>query len=132
MNMKRIFIRILIVVAILLASPFAYLGYQRAFNVWWKPPAQIEASLRSSTPLGTSEQGVLSWLRERGVEANIERGPVRANSEYPLTSTGGAAFIQSDLEHHRFIFREDVVAFYTFDDSGKLVDLRVRKDVDGP
>jgi hypothetical protein len=112
-------------------------SYQRRFNVWWQQPRQIEAYLRSQTPLGSSEQQVVDWLREHAPVQpnvgwlNVTRALIPPHSDYPLTTTGGAAFIQSLLHHERerlipFGFAWDVEGFYTFDAEGRLVDVRVR------
>jgi hypothetical protein len=49
---------------------------------------------------------------------------VAANSEYPLGSTGGAAFIHESVASYRIVLRAHVEAFYIFDSNGRLVDLR--------
>jgi hypothetical protein len=100
-------------------------------TVFWRSPDRVEAYLLTKTPLGTPEAGVTAWLRTRGREEVPRKVSIRPNSDYPVTRTGGAAFIHTVVAEYRLIFWTSVEAFYTFDASGRLVDLRVRATVDG-
>lgn len=94
----------------------------------------IERYLVGKTPLGSTETEVLTSLRRRGVSAQPWHGHIQPSppNDYPLTKVGGKGFIHESIGHYRLVFRTDVEAFYIFDGSGKLVDLRVRKSVDAP
>jgi hypothetical protein len=112
-------------------------SYERRFNVWWQEPPLIEPYLRSQTPLGATEQQVVDWSHEHAtVQPNVawsqvNRATIQRNSDYPLSTTGGAAFIQSALHHEPRAADSVQICLgcgrlYTFDTEGRLVDVRVR------
>ena len=85
------------------------------------------------TALGSSRDEVVSWLlNARRVRAYICECPVAPSSErdYPISAIGGSSFIAESVAHYYLPFRTDVEAFYMFDASGHLVDLRIRKTTD--
>jgi hypothetical protein len=113
------------------------MSYERRFNKWWQSPQQIERYLRSQTPIGSTERQVLGWLHEHApMQPNeawwqIRQGSIPPGSDYPLTTTGGAASMHVLLhgEPERlipFMFAWDVEGFYTFDSAHRLRDVRVR------
>ena len=118
----------IIVALIVLSSPWAYLKCQRTFNVWWQPPKAIEAYLLVRTPLGTSEGAVLEWLHARGVTPDVSKDPIMVSDGLPDQIRGTTRF-ECSLQRHWFVFSEQVVAFYTFDASGRLVYIRVEKEI---
>lgn len=102
-------------------------------NVYRRPPDVIEAYLRSETPLGSSEATVLAWLKTKGIDARVTRKQIIPGSMDPPSAVDGGAFIASRLASYRKIpFRTFVGAVFIFDDHGALVEIRVRKSVDGP
>ncbi len=111
---------LIVVAALVLPTPIVYL----------RSPERIETYLKSQTPLGSPQRIVLEWLASRGLHPEIHRAHAPPNSEYPLTHIGGPAFSHETLATYG-LPRVSVEAFYLFDDQGKLVDVRVRKTVDG-
>jgi hypothetical protein len=106
-----------------LPAPLAYLQRDRL----------VERSLLHTAALGSSRDEVVSWLlNARHVRAHICECPVAPNQrgDYPLSAIGGSSFIAESVAHYYLPFRTDVEAFYMFDASGNLVDLRVRKTTD--
>jgi hypothetical protein len=102
----------------------------RELTVFWLSPAQIESYLLRQTPLGASEMDVTRWLDTRGRQTVPIKANIPPNSDYPLTRTGGAAAIHLTVAEYRLIFWAAVEAFYVFDQSGHLVDVRVRRTID--
>ena len=98
--------------------------------VYWRSEDHIESFLRTQTPLGSSQSDVLDWLRRNGTPASIAVGVIPPGSSYPPTQIGGASFTHQAVAHYRILFATDVEAFYIFDATGSLVDLRVRTTVD--
>jgi hypothetical protein len=137
---KTVFLAAIAGFGCLIMSRSEQMSYQRRFNTWWQPSQQIERYLRTQTPIGSTEQQVTAWVYEHApVQSNgwgqIVRLPIRPGADYPLTTTGGAASMHVVLhaEPERLIplmFAWAVEAFYTFDSSGRLRDVRVRKTVD--
>jgi len=103
-----------------------------ALTVYWRAPPEVELFLRKQTPVGSTEAEVSQWLTARGSAATITRAVVPPNSDYPLSRTGGAAFIHATVAEYRLVLWAAVEAFYVFDGKGHLVDLRVRRTIDGP
>jgi hypothetical protein len=99
--------------------------------VYLRSEERIETYLKNQTPLGSPQSVVVDWLVSRGIQAEIHEARIRANSDYPLTRIGGAAFAHELLASYALRL-VSVEAFYIFDEQGTLVDLRVRKTVDGP
>ena len=99
--------------------------------VYWRSEESIEAYLRAQTPLGSTQTNVTQWLRARAIGAEIDEAVVEPNSRYPPTKIGGSSFIHAPIAHYGRIFRADIEAFYIFDTNRTLVDLRVRRTVDG-
>lgn len=131
-------------VLLVLVAALALVGYNRLLNPWTQPPQTIEAFLRSRTPLGTSATAVQEWLggwrttnalRESPpAEDRLVEAPFGPGDVYPVSKSGGAKFIQAVVMKHRpwLVQQEYVVAFYSFDESGALMDISVRIDRDGP
>jgi len=115
----------IISVVIVLSSWLVAAAFVPDATVFWQEPARIKRYLLEHTPLGSPEEHVVSWLEERGVRSHINRWPPSAASGAPAS-----ALIHESIEHHRILFRTDVEAFYVFDGSQQLVDVRVRKTTD--
>jgi len=95
----------------------------------------IEQSLLRETPLGSSEADVLAHLAKLGVEAYFQRVNFPPSDDYPLSATGGAAYINATIGIYAdaawlFVFDTWVEAFYSFDEDERLVDIKVRKYTD--
>jgi hypothetical protein len=101
------------------------------FTVFHRSTTDIEAYLRTQTPLGASHADVIAWLGARDITPQVNNARIRPGSDYPRTSVGGASFIHSSIAHYG-LPRVDVEAFYIFDDKNRLVDITVRRTVDGP
>jgi len=100
--------------------------------VYLRSPEHIEAYLKNQTPLGSGQGFVVDWLASRGIHAAIHDARIPAHSDYPLTRIGGAAFAHETVATDRTPLHVSVEAFYIFDDQRRLVDVQVRKTIDGP
>ena len=98
--------------------------------VYWGAEPSIEAYLKSQTPVGSARSEVTGWLKRHGDENAFYSAEIPARSDFPLTTTGGKGFIQSDVAHYGWPFRADIEAFFIFDGRERLVDIRVRRTVD--
>jgi hypothetical protein len=98
--------------------------------VYWRSEGAVEDFLREQTPLGSSQETVLKWLRHEGVKPTVTTAFIPPNSEYPPTRVGGSSFINESLAHYWAPFPVDVEAFYIFDSDNRLADVRVRDDID--
>jgi hypothetical protein len=96
-----------------------------------QPSAEIERVLRAETPIGAPVSDVLKALKSRGIDAKVHRVNIPANSDYPLTRTGGASFIHETVGEYGLILKVSVEVFYVFDRSDRLADVRIRKTTDG-
>ena len=100
--------------------------------LYWGSPPRIEHYLLDQTPIGSTPDAVVTWLRRRGSGAKINVAAIAPHSSFPPTQTGGASFIQATIASYRIVFRADVEAFYVFDAKARLADIGVRRTVDAP
>ena len=98
--------------------------------LYWGSPHRIERYLRDQTPIGSTQDAVVMWLRGRSSSANIAVAIIPPHSTYPPTVVGGTSFIHSIIASYRVLFTTDVEAFYVFDASAHLVDIGVRTTTD--
>lgn len=92
---------------------------------------QLEAKLRTETPIGASAEAVAARLGIASSSSDaIFRAHVDAGSKYPPTTVGGEAFLEHHLGTYGLFFRTDVSAFYIFDGGDRLVDIRVVRSTD--
>jgi hypothetical protein len=122
--------RWLVIVLVLTLSALAFGAVYPGRIVYWQEPERIEQFLVQATPLGASQADVQTWLEKQGVTAEIHKAAIPPNSDYPRSRTGGASFIHESIAHFWLPFRTDIEAFYTFNHSGRLVDIRVRRTTD--
>ena len=124
-NGRRAVISVAVVMLVGFITAYLLVAYEPSAS-------QIEQQLLAETPLGTSRDDVVRWFTARGIRAEVHIATVPADSDYPLTRTGGASFIHETVQRSRLLFRAAMEVFYTFDACGRLADLRVRKTVDSP
>ena len=99
---------------------------------WYGSPDQIESHLLAETPLGSSEEAVLSYLSEKAESVKEPwRGPVTPNTLYPPNTVAGSSFITAVVGKYSVVFETSVEAFYIFDSDRRLVEIAVRKTTDG-
>jgi len=118
-----------IAIAFVIAVVLSLIG--NPFSVFHRSTTDIEAYLRTQTPLGASHADVIAWLGTRDITAEVINARIRPGSDYPESSVGGASFIHSSIAHYGLPV-VDVEAFYIFDDNNRLVDITVRRTIDGP
>ncbi len=99
--------------------------------VYWRGPEHIEAHLLERTPLGTSESDVLDWLSERSPHYSHRRIPLKPGEGSIPTRIGGSSFVHALIAQYRAPLHVSVEVSYVFDASARLVEIRVRKTVDG-
>ena len=99
---------------------------------YWGSPLRIEHYLQDQTPIGSTQEAVVTWLRRRGSGAKINAAAIAPRSAFPPTQAGGASFIQTSIASYRIVLRTDVEAFYVFDAKARLADIGVRRTVDAP
>jgi hypothetical protein len=100
--------------------------------LYWGSPLRIDHYLQDQTPIGSTQDAVVTWLRQRGSGAKINVAAIAPHSAFPPTEIGGASFIQTTIASYRIVFRADVEAFYVFDANARLADIGVRRTVDAP
>jgi hypothetical protein len=120
------------VVAFLVVVVIIGVTYFPGSILYWGSPLRIEHYLRDQTPIGSTQDTVVTWLRQRGSGAKINVAAIAAHSAFPPTETGGASFIQTTIASYRIVFRADVEAFYVFDVNARLADIGVRRTIDAP
>jgi hypothetical protein len=100
---------------------------------WYMSYGRIESYLLQRTPLGSSEEEVISNLRESGARLQIEepwRGNVAPNTGFPPNTVAGSSYIVAVVGEYRVVFTTSVAAFYIFDSDRRLVEIAIRKTVD--
>jgi hypothetical protein len=98
--------------------------------LYWGSSLRIEHYLQDQTPIGTTQDAVVTWLQRHGSAAKINVAVIAPHSTFPPTEIGGASFIQSTIASYSVLFRADVEAFYVFDANARLADIGVRRTVD--
>ena len=99
---------------------------------WYDSPDRIESHLLSETPLGSSEEEVLRYLRKEAVRFEPPwRGAVAPNTLYPPNTVAGSSYIDAVVGEYAIVFGTSVEAFYIFDANRRLVEIAVRKTTDG-
>ena len=112
---------IALVLGVLIFGPSPYL---------YRDSKSVETYLLAKTPLGSSEEQVLTYLRQAGLDPKSPwRGDIPAGS-YPPTSIGGKSYVDAVVGRYSMPFTTSVEAFYIFDSKRRLVDVRVRKTTD--
>lgn len=117
------------------------------FNPLIRTPEGIRRHLLRTTPIGTSMEDVVLIadeisnsscpnrirIRDHGVVLH-PRDPLRPTNFLPADLIGstvsGDQSVRIHLGHYRIIFRIDVVAFYAFDEDGKLIEIFISKEWD--
>jgi len=109
----------------------------------WPEPTLV-AWLREQTPFGTPEALVKQFLEDRGFgtlwapgQDSLNRALALKFGVSGLKFSDGVRTIQAHIGEYRdprmlFLFETSTEAFYGFDDSARLVDIRVRKSTDAP
>jgi hypothetical protein len=100
---------------------------------WYLSYGQIESYLLQKTPLGSSEEEVISYLREGGARLQIEdpwRGNVAPNTGHPPNTVAGSSYIDAVVGEYRLVFTTSVEAYYIFDSDRRLVEIAIRKTID--
>jgi hypothetical protein len=100
--------------------------------LYWGSLLRIEHYLQDQTPIGSTQDTVVTWLQRRGSGAKLNIATIAPHSTFPPTDTGGASFIQTTIASYRIVLRADVEAFYVFDANDRLADIGVRRTVDAP
>jgi hypothetical protein len=101
-----------------------------AHFVYWRSESAVETFLSLQTPIGSSQQEVLSWLRSEGLKPALDGRTVPPKSDYPLSEKGGASFIAIKLNEYWWVWNTQIEGFYTFDAQGRLHEIRVRRSTD--
>jgi len=99
----------------------AQVAYERQFNIYWQEPNVIEQYLLDQTPVGTSEESVITWLQNRGKA-------LRRNLAIQHPSPNQIEGVVDIYQGRPFAIW--VTANYTFDDSHRLVTIKVTKKAD--
>lgn len=95
-------------------------------------PGQIELNLRNETPLGSSEEEVIRYLRREAMRFEQPwRGAIKPNTVYPPNTIAGSSYIRAVVGEYTVVFVTSVEAFYIFDANRRLVEIAVRKTTDG-
>jgi hypothetical protein len=130
-------LRALVVLTALLAAvvvAFIAILYA-ASNSLRRSPEQIRASLLRDCPPGTDMEAVRSFLDQRGWrDQHYDEGRGFSNPDAPAVAIG-AQSLHADLGRYYELIPPLptwVEAFYGFDANGRLIDIRVRKTMDGP
>jgi hypothetical protein len=83
---------------------------------------------------GTPEAQVRQFLKNREFTTSWTPGQDSLNRAWGIKFSGGTRTVQVLIGDYRspfmFFFETSTEAFYGFDDSGRLVDIRVRKSTD--
>jgi hypothetical protein len=94
---------------------------------WLQSPEAIQASLCLITPLGSDLASVESALARQGLSGQRRGiGYVRQDPG-AVDRAVGASSLRVVLGHYRLRHRTDVVAYWAFDQGGKLEDIWVSK-----
>ena len=100
-----------------------------------RSPEQIRASLLRDCPPGTDMEAVRSFLDQRGWrDQHYEEGRGFFDPDAPGVAVG-AQSLHADLgQYYELVppLPTCVEAFYAFDANGRLIEIRVRKTMDGP
>jgi hypothetical protein len=99
------------------------------------PESTLRAWLRRQTPNGTPEPQVKQFLDHRGFGTIWAPGQDSLNRALGIKFSEGTRTVQAHIGDYRspfmlFLFETSTEAFYGFDDSSRLVDIRVRKSTD--
>jgi hypothetical protein len=106
-----------------------------AFNPASWPDSTLRAWLRRQTPYGTPEPQVRQFLESRGFVTIWAPGQDSLNRAIGLKFSEGTRTVQAHIGDYRspvmlFLFVTSTEAFFGFDASSRLVDIRVRKSTD--
>ena len=127
MKIARIFISLVLVLTLsaCVSSPLLSKSSLR------QDSEAIESNLRTLTPLGSTEEQVLSHLQKNGLQPEpIWRGEITPGSQYIKNTVPGRSFFRVLVGEYRNIFVTSVSAFYIFDHDRRLVEIGVRKETD--
>ena len=121
--------RLLVVIAALLVTLSGCAATDE--RPWRGSKEKIEEYLLQRTPIGSSEDRVIKYLNENGMNyAKPWRGDVDPEIGYPPNKVRGSSFIRALVAEHRMIFVTSVEAFYVFDSRKKLVEIAIRRTTD--
>jgi hypothetical protein len=97
------------------------------------PESVIRAWLLHEQPMGTSFTVVRAWLEDRRWRdlGNHEQAGLYWQDPGMPTETIGTSSLSAHLGHYLGVpWRVDVEAFWAFDQQGRLIAVKVRKDAD--
>lgn len=117
--------RHLAVAGLLLLGPAVYL----ASPLRW-PESAVHAWLLWKVPIGSSEKELYQIASTKGWRIEKAWPGHKPNSDWG--GIDGATVVWVYLGGYWTILRTDLDSFWTFDERGRLVDVRVRKMTDGP
>ena len=98
---------------------------------WRQDENIIKDYLLKNTPIGSSEQKVISYLEANDMDYNSPwRGEVEAGTGHPPNGIPGSSFISAVAGEYGLIFVTSVETFYIFDLNRSLVEIAIRKTTD--
>ena len=110
-----------------------FVGALVSRNPLRRSEAHIRERLLHDNPLGSHFADVRSWLESRGWRDPGHHEQVGLYWQDPgrASEVVGVMSIGSHLGHYRGVpWRVDVEAFWAFDDQGRLIEVKVRKNAD--
>jgi hypothetical protein len=113
----------------------AFIGFA-ARAAWlyplWLSAPEVRSWILKQVPLGSSVEQVERLIRDREWIRNYEwKSQPSQSSEKLYPGVRGGWIIGADLGGYRGVpFYVDLDAYWGFDESGKLIDLKVRRVVD--
>jgi hypothetical protein len=99
----------------------------------WESEDGVREWILRQTPLGSSSNEVRTFIAKRGWKSKYDwMGTPSPVSEKQFPAVKGSHIIGADLGGYQGLpFHVDLDAYWGFDASGRLIDLRVRKMADG-
>ena len=85
--------------------------------------------LLAATPAGSSRDAVMRYVQRERFRV-MDASPVTSWTDRFVRERGGASYLKVYLGHYRSVFRVDVIAYYIFDQSGRLKEIVIIKDAD--
>lgn len=129
--MKRIITVLLLIAVLLMLLMFFVNPLRQSKNM-------IRKDILNSIPLGTTMSDATQIIENRSEwridYINYKCGYSVDHDGIPGEGKGitiGKMYIRIHLGNYRNIFRTDVVAYLGFDGDSKLIDVSIRKDIDG-
>lgn len=131
MKKIKIIIAVLLIAVLLMLLMFFVNPLRQSKNM-------IRKNILDGIPLGTTMRDATQIIENRFKwkidYVNYKCGYSVDHDGIPGEGMGitiGKMYIRIHLGNYRNIFRTDVVAYLGFDDDSKLIDVSVRKDIDG-